>query len=56
MMCADLKAEIDVLVKKGAVCSSVEIQRWGSITRIRLPGGGEVGLYQPTHPTALSSV
>jgi len=25
----------------------------GSITKMKLPGGGEVGLYQPKHPTAL---
>jgi hypothetical protein len=24
---------------------------WGMITKVRLPGGGEVGLYRPTHPT-----
>jgi hypothetical protein len=24
------------------------------ITKMRLPGGGEVGLYQPKHPTALA--
>jgi hypothetical protein len=27
--------------------------RWGSITKMWLPCGGEVGLYQPKHPTAL---
>jgi hypothetical protein len=31
----------------------VDEARWGSVTRIRLPGGGEVGLYQPKHPLAL---
>jgi hypothetical protein len=25
----------------------------GLITKMRLPDGGEVGLYQPKHPTAL---
>jgi hypothetical protein len=41
------------LAKKGVKCSEVEEARWGSITKMRLPGGGEVGLYQPKHPTAL---
>ena len=41
------------LAEKGIVCSPVKKERWGSITRIKLPGGGLVGLYQPTHPTAL---
>jgi catechol 2,3-dioxygenase-like lactoylglutathione lyase family enzyme len=52
-MCDDLSAEIAALAAKGVVCSEVEEARWGSITKIRLPGGGEVGLYQPKHPTAL---
>ena len=52
-MCDDLKAEMASLAEKGVNCSKVEEARWGSITKMRLPGGGEVGLYQPKHPTAL---
>jgi catechol 2,3-dioxygenase-like lactoylglutathione lyase family enzyme len=52
-MCDDLKAEMASLAKKGVELSKVEEARWGSITKMRLPGGGEVGLYQPKHPTAL---
>jgi catechol 2,3-dioxygenase-like lactoylglutathione lyase family enzyme len=52
-MCESLKAEIASLAKKGVQCSDVQEARWGSITKIRLPGGGEIGLYQPKHPTAL---
>ena len=52
-MCDSLKAEIASLAKKGVQCSDVQEARWGSITKIRLPGGGEIGLYQPKHPTAL---
>jgi hypothetical protein len=52
-MCGSLKAEMDSLAKKGVKCSKVEEARWGSITKIRLPGGGEIGLYEPKHPTAL---
>jgi len=53
-MCDDLKAEISALGKKGVQCSEVQEARWGSITKIRLPGGSDVGLYQPKHPTALT--
>src|SRR5208337_4397800 len=53
LMCDDLNAEIEALTKKGVVCSEVQEARWGSITKVRLPGGGDVGLYQPKHPTAL---
>ena len=53
-MCDDLKAEMSALKKKGVACSDVHNERWGSITKIKLPGGGHVGLYQPKHPTALA--
>ncbi|MGA3097068.1 MAG: extradiol dioxygenase [Bryobacteraceae bacterium] len=53
-MCDDLKTAILALGKKGVRCSEAQEARWGSITRIRLPGGGEVGLYQPKHPSALT--
>ena len=52
-MCDDLKAEMASLAKKNVKCSEVQEARWGSITKMQLPGGGEVGLYQPKHPTAL---
>src|SRR6266699_794317 len=51
-LCDDLKAEIASLAKKNVKCSKVEEARWGSITKMSLPGGGKVGLYQPRHPTA----
>jgi len=54
LVCDDLRAEIDELEAKGVPCSAVEEARWGSVTTITLPGGGEVGLYQPKHPLALS--
>jgi hypothetical protein len=53
-MCDDLKSEISALREKGVRCSEVQEARWGSITKIALPGGGEVGLYQPKHPTAMA--
>lgn len=49
-MCDDLKAEIDSLAKKGVTCSNVQEERWGSITKMQLPSGGSIGLYQPKHP------
>jgi catechol 2,3-dioxygenase-like lactoylglutathione lyase family enzyme len=51
-ICADLKAEMSALARKNVFCSPVHEERWGSLTRISLPGGGQVGLYQPKHPTA----
>lgn len=54
-MCEDLKAEISALREKGIQCSDVHQERWGSLTKIRLPGGGDIGLYQPKHPTAIAA-
>lgn len=51
-MCDHLKAEIASLEKRNVPCSAVHEERWGSITNIQLPGGGQIGLYQPKHPTA----
>jgi hypothetical protein len=53
LMCDDLKAQISALEEKGVSCSDVQEARCGSVTKIQLPGGGEVGLYQPKHATAL---
>jgi len=52
-MCEDLRAEMSALAEKGVYCSDVQEARWGSISKIPLPGGGQIGLYQPKHPTAL---
>jgi catechol 2,3-dioxygenase-like lactoylglutathione lyase family enzyme len=53
-LCDDVKAEVATLVAKGVECSELQEARWGSITKMRLPGGGEVGLYEPKHPLAIS--
>ena len=50
LMCDDLKAEMAALTAKNVACSAIQEARWGSITRISLPGGGEIHLYQPKHP------
>jgi len=52
-LCDDLPAEIEALGKKGVRCSEVHNERWGSVTKIPLPGGGTVGLYQPKHALAV---
>ena len=49
----NLKADMESLAQKGVSFSQVHEARWGSITRISLPGGSSVGLYQPKHAVAL---
>ena len=53
LMCDDVHALIAELRKKKVKCSEVDEQRWGSITRLTLPGGGKLGIYQPKHPSPL---
>ena len=52
LMCDDLPATIKSLEAKKIKCTEVAKERWGIRTTIKLPSGGEIGLYQPTHPTA----
>jgi catechol 2,3-dioxygenase-like lactoylglutathione lyase family enzyme len=53
LMCDDLKSEMATLAKKNVTCSEIQEERWSSITKMRLPGGGDVHLYQPKHRKAL---
>jgi hypothetical protein len=55
LMCDDVHALIDEMKKKKVKCSPVDEQRWGSITRLALPGGGTLGVYQPKHPSPLKA-
>ena len=52
-MSDDLNADVTALAAKNVRCSEVEEARWGSVTKIQLPGGGEIRLYQPKHPSPL---
>ena len=53
-MCDDVRAFITEMAGKGLECTTIDEQRWGSITRLTLPGGGQVGVYQPKHPSPLA--
>jgi hypothetical protein len=52
-MCDDLHATVESLCAKHVTCSDITVEPWGVKTTIQLPSGGEIGLYQPTHPTAI---
>lgn len=54
LLCDDIEATMATLRERGArFTGEVHRERWGLVTGIALPGGGELGLYQPLHPTAL---
>jgi hypothetical protein len=50
LMCDDVEGVVRDLKKKEVSCDPITDQGWGLLTRIRLPGGGTLGLYQPRHP------
>jgi predicted enzyme related to lactoylglutathione lyase len=52
-MCDDVGATVKALTAAGVeVTEPVTDQGWGLLTRFRLPGGGEVGVYEPRHERA----
>ncbi|RMI33384.1 VOC family protein [Nocardia stercoris] len=54
LMCDDLAATMADLTAKGVeFTSEVSEQRWGRLTTLAVPGFGDLGLYQPLHPTAV---
>lgn len=54
LMCDDLNSLMRSLEEKGVTCSPVQTADWGSSTTLRLPSGVEIGLYRPTHQTAMN--
>jgi catechol 2,3-dioxygenase-like lactoylglutathione lyase family enzyme len=52
LMCDDVNATVAELRDKGVeIGGPVRDEGWGLVTTIELPGGGELGLYEPRHPT-----
>jgi catechol 2,3-dioxygenase-like lactoylglutathione lyase family enzyme len=53
LMCDDLDATMVELRARGVeFTSAVTDERWGRVTSLKVPGGGELGLYEPRHPKA----
>lgn len=53
LMCDEVEATIEELTAKGVEFTQpVSDEGWGLMTVLRLPGGGELGLYQPRHERA----
>jgi len=49
LMCADIEAFVGEMNKRKISCGPVQNERWGLVTRLDLPGGGQLGVYQPRH-------
>jgi catechol 2,3-dioxygenase-like lactoylglutathione lyase family enzyme len=54
LMCDDLGAFLERMSGLGVPCGEPSTERWGTITQVTLPGGGSLGVYQPTHPSPTS--
>jgi hypothetical protein len=50
LMCEDVATLMQDLRRQGIRCSPVRHHDWGSITKVRLPGGGALPVYEPKHP------
>jgi hypothetical protein len=53
LMCDDVEATKQELARRRVKSGRVQRAPWGKATTVRLPSGAEIGLYQPTHPTAI---
>jgi hypothetical protein len=53
-MCDDIRATVDQLRSRGVeICGKPEDRGFGITSTVVLPGGVEVLLYEPRHPTAI---
>jgi hypothetical protein len=50
LMCDDVDAFVAEMGRHQVPCEAINNQGWGLLTRITLPGGGKLGVYQPRHP------
>ena len=48
-MCENVDTIVAQLTEKSIPCTAIEDLGWGRLTRLTLPGGGEVGVYEPRH-------
>ena len=56
LMCEDVRATVEELRGKGVeFTKEISDEGFGLMTALRLPSGGEFSIYQPRHPSPLSS-
>jgi hypothetical protein len=49
LMCEDAEALVAALRARSVTCAPVRDLGWGLLTSVTLPGGGELGIYEPRH-------
>ena len=50
LMVDDINTFIKEMQAQQVVCSAIQEERWGKLTMLTLPGGGQLGIYEPAHP------
>lgn len=56
LMCDDISAAVEELERRGVeLTRPVSDEGWGLLAALRLPGGGELGLYEPRHASPLAA-
>jgi catechol 2,3-dioxygenase-like lactoylglutathione lyase family enzyme len=51
LMCDDIRATVAELEAKGVeLARDISDEGWGLVTALKVPGAGELGLYEPRHP------
>jgi catechol 2,3-dioxygenase-like lactoylglutathione lyase family enzyme len=54
LMCDNIETTVEELTRKGAEFTRpITDEGWGLITALAVPGGGELPLYEPRHPSSL---
>jgi len=56
LMCQDLAATIAHLSETGATFGPIHQERWGRVTTMTIPGGAQLALYEPSHPSPIVPV
>jgi hypothetical protein len=49
LMCENIDVFVTAMAAKGIACSDVSNQGWGMLSNVTLPGGSQLGVYQPRH-------
>jgi catechol 2,3-dioxygenase-like lactoylglutathione lyase family enzyme len=53
LMCDDIGKTIAELQAKGVKTAPIAERPWGRSSSITMPGGEQLGLYEPSHPKAI---
>jgi len=49
LMCDDVRAFVSAMRDRKIATDPIEQESWGMLTRVVLPGGGKLGVYEPRH-------